>query len=293
MGEELTVCQNGEITDPPVATTTRTDTTSQYAIPRSSPNGKAKSSTDSIFCARCLQNQHLFTTSLAQYLPDDPNDPEYAELEKGYYKFRRRLEERYPQVCAECEPKVLGRIQQAGYTAKTDHLRRAVDRSRQMRASRLTPVDALERLGRRLWQAGLVLQLVWQLSMITTVLAQLNSENWAPFLRWSISVSTNAFSRLPESPQLLRWSIVASLLSVWWNPRFVQTVRGFTKHITGLSNWYLYQVMIMAVRAVFGQLVDMPSSGTADVARIIGVHLFAAVFTVYVGLPPFLAKQCG
>jgi len=279
--ELLTVYQDGEITDPPIATTTGATGSSQYAIPRSSPNGK--STADSIFCARCLKNQHLFTTSLAQYLPDDPDDPEYAELEKGYFKFRKGLEERYPQVCSECEPKVLGRIQQAGYTAKTDHLRRIIDRSRKTRVSTTTPLDALDVLGRRLWHTGLALQLVWQLSAIHATLAQLDSAAWPPWFRWGLAASSQVFLRLPGPAPLLRWSILASVASVWWNPRFVQTVRGFTRHLIGLSNWYLYQVMIIAIRAVFGQLVDLPTPRATDVAGNIGVHLFAALFTIYVG----------
>ena len=220
-------------------------------------------------------------------MPNDPDDPEYAELERGYFRFRRGLEERYPQVCSDCEPKVLGRIQQAGYTAKTDHLRRIIDRSRRTRATRITPLDALDVVGRWLWHAGLALQLLWQSSVINTALARMKPESWTLTLRWGMAAASSVFGWLPEPDALLRWSILASVASVWWNPRFLQTVRGFTRHLVGLSNWYLYQVMIIAVRTVFGQLVDLPTSGVADVTRNIGVHLFAAIFTIYVSCPVF------
>ncbi|KAG8675787.1 hypothetical protein FPOAC1_001780 [Fusarium poae] len=84
---------NGEITDPPVATEREAPAT-LYANPRPSSPSLPQ---DSIFCTTCLKNQRLFTSSLAQYLPDDPNHPEYAELERNYYRYRKGLEERYPQ----------------------------------------------------------------------------------------------------------------------------------------------------------------------------------------------------
>jgi hypothetical protein len=44
-------------------------------------------------------------------------------LERKYYKFRANLERQYPQVCEDCEPKVLDRMREAGRTARTDYLR--------------------------------------------------------------------------------------------------------------------------------------------------------------------------
>ncbi|KAK2072935.1 hypothetical protein P8C59_007254 [Phyllachora maydis] len=130
--------QNGEITDPPVSKTCRESTPIRYAASRTSllpsrSNPAMSSSTSaedgSVFCKTCLQNQHLFTASLAQYLPDDPDAPDYAEREKKYYRFRKGLEQLYPQICAECEPKVRARLERAAYTAKTDMLRRMIDRT--------------------------------------------------------------------------------------------------------------------------------------------------------------------
>ncbi|EGE03047.1 hypothetical protein TEQG_02084 [Trichophyton equinum CBS 127.97] len=75
------------------------------------------------------KNQYLFTQTLASYLPD-PSHPEYAAYEKSYPSYKRSLEERYPQVCEKCKPRVIDRIRQAGYAAKTDHLRRMMERSK-------------------------------------------------------------------------------------------------------------------------------------------------------------------
>ncbi|KAF7597463.1 hypothetical protein BBP40_003710 [Aspergillus hancockii] len=77
----------------------------------------------SLFCAQCVRNQHLFTSALAAYFPP-ADDPSYGAYEQEYPNFRKNMEERYPQVCAKCEPRVKERIRQAGYEAKSDHLRR-------------------------------------------------------------------------------------------------------------------------------------------------------------------------
>ncbi|PNH43868.1 hypothetical protein VD0002_g4687 [Verticillium dahliae] len=237
--------ENGEITDPPVASTTSTTQPTQYAIPRSqSPEPAAQA--PSIFCSTCLKNQHLFTASLAQYLPEDPDHPEYAQLEKNYYKFRQRLEERYPQICADCEPKVLAQVQQAGYTARTDHLRRMMERSRQRRASpkRWTALDMADTLGRWFWFAGLTGQLLWHFATMADALSTMTtgplrdtdelSPAWTSVLRWMANA-------LPQSSVLVRMSFWANLLCIWWNPKFTQVFRGFSKHIHGLSQcpfWY-------------------------------------------------------
>ena len=88
-----------------------------------------------LFCAQCVRNQHLFTNALASYFPSS-DDPNYSAYEREYPKFRRNLEERYPQVCDKCEPRVKARIRQAGYEAKSDHLRRMMDRSKAGKAAR-------------------------------------------------------------------------------------------------------------------------------------------------------------
>ena len=122
----------------------------QYAAP------KQLAPTDTIFCPTCLKNQHLFTKSLAQYFPDDPSDPEYPQLERNYYRYRKGLEQRYPQVCDECAEKVEHRIRQAGYTAKTDHLRRMMDLSRGRKPTgRTTVLDWVNSLGRTTWRGWL------------------------------------------------------------------------------------------------------------------------------------------
>ncbi|CRK27676.1 hypothetical protein BN1708_014910 [Verticillium longisporum] len=276
--------KNGEITDPPVASTTSTTQPTQYAIPRSqSPEPAAQA--PSIFCSTCLKNQHLFTASLAQYLPEDPDHPEYAQLEKNYYKFRQRLEERYPQICADCEPKVLAQVQQAGYTARTDHLRRMMERSRQRRASpkRWTALDMADTLGRWFWFAGLTGQLLWHFATMADALSTMTtgplrdtdelSPAWTSVLRWMANA-------LPQSSVLVRMSFWANLLCIWWNPKFTQVFRGFSKHIHGLSQWYVFQGLVLLVRFLGVRIAGLAGAGEGRTSAQISLHALLAIVVV-------------
>ena len=248
-----------------------------------------------MFCKTCLKNQHLFISSLAQYFPSDPNDPDTPELERKYFRFRQGLEQRYPQVCADCEPRVLHRIREAGYTAKTDHLRRMVDYSRQVRLTRATPADAANWFGRRLWWAGLVFQILWQVGVVGSFLLQtmpyslstgdvgdmgdmgdmgfesdaiVDSDGDHHPASTSTAAMLVLLSRFllqlvaSKADALRSLCIAATLASCWWNPFLVQTVRGFTKPLVGLPTWYTYQAAILLVRIVLAKAAGSPWSSS-------------------------------
>ncbi|KAH6851122.1 Ima1 N-terminal domain-containing protein [Chaetomium sp. MPI-CAGE-AT-0009] len=278
--------ENGDITDPPVATE-KEATPLQYAVPR--PLSPTSSPTrDAIFCAKCLKNQHLLSASLAQYLPD-PDDPDYAEREKGLYRFRKNQERLYPQICDECEPRVRQRLEQSAYTAKTDMLRRMLDRSASVRGS-VTTRGWLERFntaGKWLWISGLVLQLAWHAVVVHNLLLQY-------FIWAEVDDSLSTFrllktcgplvGSLPPAERLLGWSILATIFGVWWNPRFVQIYRGFTRHISGVSQWYIFQTMAVILRICL-QRIDLTTPNplllnTQTAGHAVGVALAFLLFTL-------------
>ncbi|EQL03251.1 hypothetical protein OCS_01045 [Ophiocordyceps sinensis CO18] len=274
--------ENGDITDPPVATE-REATTMRYAAP------KPPVPTDSTFCSTCLKNQHLFTKSLAQYFPDDPSDPDYALLERNYYRYRRGLEKRYPQVCDECADKVEARIRQAGYTAKTDHLRRMMDLSRGRKpATTTTALDKMHSLGKATWRAGFVLQLLWHCATMALVLQQpghgLRDPDKATASAMALDWATRATTVLPAPDTLIRWSIGAGVASAWWNPHFVQLNRGFTRHLLGFTQWYCFQGLIIFCRLVFRGLlvIDGGQSQSSQAQLSAHVAMAAVMALMYV-----------
>lgn len=242
---------------------------------------RQSSAPDSVFCETCLKNQRLFTASLAQYLPDDPNHPDYDELDRNYYKYRRGLEKRYPQVCEDCEDKVQQRIKQAGYTARTDHLRRMMDRTRGRKVTKKSSsLDWVNSAGRSLWIAGLLTQLLWHLVHISAALEHQSDGMYDPddssVYTKAIEALRSAVKLLPDQDFLIRTSITAGILCVWWNPHFVQVNRGFTRHILGLTQWYSFQGLIIFFRILSRGVSSLDDGAARPKAAQIAVHAVTA-----------------
>ncbi|KAK3371780.1 Ima1 N-terminal domain-containing protein [Lasiosphaeria ovina] len=276
--------ENGEITDPPVATE-RIATPARYAA--SHAPSPPTSPTDAVFCATCLKNQHLLRASLAQYLPD-PDDPEYAAREKNLYKFRNRQEKLYPQICAECEPRVRQRMEQAAYTAKADVLRRMVDRSTMIRRSstQTSWLNRLDWLGRWLWLGGLFFQLTWHASILQEVYLQHFQElggDPQAFLPVILLKSCGAvLERLPSTDRLISLSTTASVMSVWWCPRFVQIFRGFSKHIKGVSAWYTFQAIAIVLRLLLPKVPGITKPDLSLIYLQTAGHVLGAGFALLI-----------
>lgn len=197
--------------------------------------------------------------SLAQYVPGDGGDD--IKLDRDYYRFRRGLEKRYPQICADCEAAASEAIQRADYTAKTDHLRKMVEMSRaRLRgpAPRRSLVDWMHLTVRLVWWSGLLLQLLWHLKTVARVLEQSDSGMsdpddsgpWSLAAKW-LGVGA---SYLPPDDVLLWWSLATSLATVWWNPKFVQASRGYTRQLSGFRKWYAFQLVIILGRLALSRM---------------------------------------
>ncbi|OAA69843.1 hypothetical protein ISF_03113 [Cordyceps fumosorosea ARSEF 2679] len=275
--------QYGDITDPPVATDREAAAPSQFARPQHATTTAAP---DAVFCEKCLKNQRLFTASLAQYLPDDPSHPEYEELDRNYYRYRRNLERRYPQVCDGCADRVQQRIQQAGYTAKTDHLRRMMDKSRGRRSAagattrRAGVLDAASALGGWLWRGGLAAQLLWHALRVIQALERPDDGMYDPddagVYATTLAVAAAAAAWLPGGDALMRLSIAAAVLSSWWNPHFVQFSRGFTRHLLGFTRWYSFQGLIVFLRIFFRSVLSMEGGAAQSQGARLSAHLATA-----------------
>lgn len=267
--------KNGDITDPPVATTA-TPEAPTYAARSPSP----PPATEQVFCKKCLNNQHLYISSLAQYLPDDPDDPEYAERERNYYRFRRGLEKRYPQVCANCEPKVRQKLDKAIYHAKADHLRRMVDRSARTRVL-TTPsaVHYFHSAGKWLWITSFFFQLLWHMLLmqkaITSNSSGVEEKSWAMLAARTFGIFGN---QLPSPERTMKWSFWTSALSLWWNPKWVEVFKGFNQHLFGFKHYYFYQTLILALKLpAFLNTAVLPASSASRVKVQVIAHTSMAL----------------
>ncbi|KAI1750170.1 hypothetical protein F4782DRAFT_510194 [Xylaria castorea] len=286
---------NGEITDPPVVADGFERSYLQYATPRASgprspsPLGPAADSTadDPVFCATCLRNQHMLSSSLAQFeWSDDSTSAEHSARERKYWALKKALEQRYPQVCEECLPKVNKKLNQASYTAKTDHLRRMMDRTRSQQAGgkRRGPLDAIDFLGKMSWYTGFALQAVWHVTMVfllaTESYASTRDGHW-------ISVTLGAFHRmsalmLPYADRFMQWAINLGMCSFPWNPRFKQSIRGFTAHILGFRQWYTYQLLVLFVRFVALSIAQYSKAQRLPATTQLSAQFVMSLFMIYV-----------
>jgi len=199
--------------------------------------------------------------------------------QRRYYAFRRQLEKRYPQMCPECEPRVAQRVQQAGYTAKTDHLRRMMDRSRKSRFPALTTwstLRAFDMIGWALWCGGYMFQLAWHAACIARAVEDqsLDDARWMRAAWWAFWVGR--FIPVGHWGGISVW---AAAFGIWWNPEWIKVFNGFSKHILHLPQWYASQLIIITIRALawmsFGNIETDIATISGDMPRLTGVAVIS------------------
>ncbi|KAI0008406.1 Ima1 N-terminal domain-containing protein [Xylariaceae sp. FL0662B] len=287
--------EHGDITDPPSATSSIDRIQVQYAVPRSagvrSPSPllppDRTSSEEPVFCTTCLRNQHMLTSSLAQFeWPDDVSSAEYAVRERKYFALRKDLEKRYPQMCNKCMPKVEKKLHEASYNAQTDHLRRMMARTRSQRreVKRRGVLDAIDLTAKWSWHLGFTLQFVWHTVMVCSLVIGWYSMGEGK--SWMTSILKNVQQigqdRLPHVDQAMQWAVNLGMCSFPWNPRFKQTIRGFTAHILGFRQWYTYQLLILLMRFVCLSMAQYGASKGLPAAAQLGAQLVVAALTGHV-----------
>ncbi|KAI0182040.1 Ima1 N-terminal domain-containing protein [Hypoxylon sp. FL1284] len=287
--------EHGDITDPPSAAEPVERSQVQFAIPRSSvapstprsmtPNGPGAE--ESVFCDTCLRNQHMLTSSLAQFeWPEESNSAEHAARERRYWALRKDLEKRYPQMCANCEPKVESKLQEASYNAQTDHLRRMMDRTRLRRqeVKKRGILDVFDSAGKWCWDLGFALQFSWHIVVLSSLAVGQytgsEADSWT--MRALSRIQHLGFSQLPHTDDLIRWAIYLGMCSLPWNPQFKQTIRGFTAHYLGFKQWYTYQLLIILVRSAALSMAQYSSSQGLSAAAQLGAQLAIAFFMTYI-----------
>lgn len=212
------------------------------------------------------------------------NQVDQNKNDSDYYKFRRDLEKRYPQVCEKCEPAVLQRIRAAGKTAKSDHLRVLMDKTRtgQLKRSKGS-LFTIQTVGRTLWNIGLYGQLAWSMTNIARSVIHISSsktENpmldiFLIYLRPIIAISASR-------SQAFR-ALLCSIFSVWWCPKTKSHKKDFTTRITGIKTWYFFQVTAIFLRIIFYYIMTIePFSLNPFSSTTVGAHLLMSVMTILV-----------
>ncbi|KIW31426.1 uncharacterized protein PV07_03076 [Cladophialophora immunda] len=235
--------ENGEIADVPLDEAAPAQRFAQPVPANPLPDDSAPQ--NSVFCSTCLKNQQLYTYNLSQFLPD-PDHPEYEKLEAQLPEYKKGLEQRYPQCCARCEPKVRAQLHKATYNARSDHLRRVLERSRQRRvASRWGWRSLLLNAAGLGYTVSLALQVLWHLygSQVVGVSLNLELRPAECFSQWR---------PLPECLEMMEplvgLSLVLGLLCIWWNPKWRHKLSNNEWRLSGLNEYYLAQFFLLGLR---------------------------------------------
>ncbi|KAK2843926.1 hypothetical protein FQN49_005937 [Arthroderma sp. PD_2] len=286
--------ENGEITDPPAAEVSTEKRFHQYADPvaQSFELDQPSAVDSTIFCSKCQKNQYLFTQTLASYLPE-PSHPEYAVYEESYPSYKRSLEERYPQVCEKCKPRVVDRIRQTGYAAKTDHLRRMMERSKGKSSKQKRQMwkwkGLLVSTGAVAFWSSVAGQLVWDAVAFGASVYQLQDAEMAStsslsFARQCVSRSFHYRGIPGECATFLApyagLSLVLGAFSLWWNPKLRLKVEGHHGRLIGLREYYRIQIVALMVRFMaWAGLQDPAITGLHPQLKP-SIHIFVDSFTL-------------
>ncbi|KAI4098884.1 MAG: hypothetical protein L6R37_006247 [Teloschistes peruensis] len=283
---------NGEITDPPAQTFTST----RYVQPQAhSLLPEASPPENSLFCQRCLQNQHIVHQALSGYLPSQDH-PEYFEYERGLPGYRRTMEERFPQVCVKCAPAIERQIRATGYAAKSDHLRRLMERNRGagLRRSSWTWKSFLVSLGAMGWSMGLAAHLIWHLLGALPHLPTeygLVDEDASQSVLSCFFISALTLQSSPSCEQRLQPSLIyafsMSLLCVWWNPKMQYKLGGGYGRIVGSMDFYKSQCLALILRFLSTTLAARRYSFLQDQRTARALHALSLVIELLLAISSF------
>jgi len=221
------------------------------------PSSMAAPSEES-FCDTCLRNQALHTHLLSEYLPDE-DDAEYAKFLAAYDDYRIELEDRYPQVCSACLPRVQAQIDKAAYAARADHLRRIMDMSEQRRVTahtwRQTGRLTIISLAKWCYVLSTVAGILWH--TMALIMAP-DDAAWADttfrpvicFAQAIVVRSVDESCILSSHAVALMWAaIAADLFSCWWNPKLKAMTNVLTGKMVGLKSLWSIRLAVVALRS--------------------------------------------
>jgi hypothetical protein len=266
MNCQLTCQQRGNITDPPAESLAAAapPTSFQHAHSRSPSPPVMSVPAESPFCDTCQRNQSLVQNLVAEYLPDE-EDPEYAKYEAAYEGYRAELEERYPQVCKDCEGRVNDQIRSAGYVAKADHLRRIMERSQQKRrtvqSSRQTWTLRLIWLAKWTYVMSFFVQILWHIFGYMMAVDQRTWDDGEATnegnASWDICMRQAVLVRQVDEccvfsssvTKVVMYALVADMLTLWWNPKLKDKTNSITGRMYGLKPLWAIRAAVLILRS--------------------------------------------
>jgi hypothetical protein len=177
------------------------------------------------------------------------------------------------------------RMREAGRTAKTDHLRRLMDRSRTKKSvsvNRLSFSGVVSFTGKWLWYLGLLGQIFWNIMALVAVAQQNNPNAMENLLRPPLMSFLGKCIQISTSRTWARSVLWCSVCSIWWNPMFKQMNSGFMNHIKGFGDWYKLQFLLIVIRVLFYYIMGTGVFADSFSPASTGAHIFFPCFVILV-----------
>jgi len=233
--------------------------------------------------------------SLSNYLPDD-DDPEYWKFEQALPKYKKELEQRYPQICRKCAPKAQSKINRADYYAGAQNLAMLGRKTQARRGASAKGMRddwgkwSMRRLLKAVglvYYASVLAQVAWHIYGIFTVSAT------PPSL--GDEMADLAFDATPRdcvdmslrmhfdescyelfSTYMTR-ALITSACLIWFNPAlkdwFHHTHR--IEAITGQKEYFRMQFILLAARAIaYWKLSDSSFTASLTTHQVMAAHGF-------------------
>jgi hypothetical protein len=210
-----------------------------------------------VFCDTCLRNQRLYTNLLAEFLPDE-DDAEYEKYLAAYDDYKVELEERYPQVCKDCLPRVQAQIRSANHVARADNLARIMEASSKKKKTVQTWRQAFTLnailLGKWTYISSTFVGMLWHTAGL--IMAP-NESVWADqTFNWDTCLSQAFLVRSVDescvlSPYIVKWmhiAIALDLFTVLWNPKLEKRTNSLTGRMHGLKPLCCIRAAVIVLR---------------------------------------------
>lgn len=293
--------QNGQITDPPALPTPQQPSRfAQYASRSKSPDLSPQG--NDLFCRTCVTNQHFYTQALASYLPPS-GDPEYPKYLASLDTYKEGLEKRYPQVCADCAPRINKRLRETTAAARSDHLRRTLEKGQPGRRNYekgWTWQRVVVFLGGLGWTASLATQCAWHAMALLPVPDEQHDFVPMTYIEKAACMSSalvhgeNHALCFVTATKLVWKSIWLGLLVSWWNSKLSRRLSS-SGRLQRIPEYIAFQLFIVGIRAfalgtLLGEESILPDAIPVNAVHGLMLILLLVVSSSHVLISMFLSK---
>lgn len=197
-------------------------------------------------------------------------------------------------MCANCAPRVQERIRNSTYAAKTDALRRIMEKSRQTHHKTSISLSwrvLVVRIGGLVWWTSIAVQILWH---VITALASIDHDLRLivmPTIRdcasqMIIDRSMPSYCILSAS-EYVQKGLFGALATIWWNNKLAEKTGGRSLRLTGLQEHIKLQIVALTGRVAAWWFLKDPDAFSTNENAYRGFNVVAAAVLFVVSFSNF------